>query len=67
MRGIYCSAGISLKGNVFDLMIADYLLHAIHPADTLKTLCAERGMPECSAPMLALESVINGELREKGL
>ena len=66
-RHILQGAGISLKGNVFDLMIADYLLHAIHPADTLKTLCAERGMPECPASMLALESVITGELREKGL
>lgn len=66
-RHIRKAQGISLKGNVFDLMIADYLLHAIHPADTLKTLCAERGMPECPASMLALESVITGELREKGL
>ena len=66
-RHMLQGAGISLKGNVFDLMIADYLLHAIHPADTLKTLCAERGMPECPASMLALESVITGELREKGL
>lgn len=67
MRHMLRGAGVSLKGKGFDLMIADYLLHAIHPADTLKTLCAERGMPECAASMLALEDIITGELREKGL
>ena len=66
-RHMLQGTGISLKGNVFDLMIADYLLHAIHPADTLKTLCAERGMPECPAAMLAMEDVITGELKDKGL
>lgn len=34
--------GVKIEGPRFDAMIADYLLHAIHPADSYKTLCAER-------------------------
>ena len=50
-------------------MIADYLLHAIHPADSLKTLCAERlGIQTPAAcALFRLEREMLEELKEKEL
>jgi len=59
--------GISLKGYVFDCMIADYLLHAIHPADTFATLCGERSMEVGASSLLRLYGIMRRELEEKQL
>ena len=67
MRHFLGNFGIRLKGGVFDAMIADYLLHAIHPADSLKTLCSERGIPEGPSALIALAPAMEGEMREKGM
>ena len=50
-------------------MLTDYLLHAIHPADTLKTLATERlGFSESgAAALLRLADSMLPELTEKGL
>ena len=66
-RHLLAPYGIELKGGTFDLMIADYLLHAIHPADTLKTLCAERGIAATPASMLALQQKMTAEMKGNGL
>lgn len=61
--------GTEIKGAYFDAMIADYLLHAIHPADSLKTLCAERlGLQTPAAcALFRLEREMLEELKEKEL
>lgn len=61
--------GTKLKHIKFDAMIADYLLNAIHPADSLQTLCAERlGAPHTGAAALfTLEKGMMGEMEQKGL
>jgi len=58
---------IELKGRVFDAMIADYLLHAIHPAPTLAALCAEKGIEPSAAALMGLVPRMERELEEKGL
>ncbi|MBE5785245.1 MAG: DNA polymerase I [Clostridiales bacterium] len=68
-RHILARFGICLEGVVFDGMLADYLLHALHPAGSLKTLAAERlGISEGNAAALVklCESMMP-ELEEKGL
>ncbi len=67
MRHFLIQFSIQLKGNVFDAMIADYLLHAIHPADSLKTLCSERGIPEGPAALIRLASLMREEMGKKGM
>lgn len=67
MRHFLNQFGIQLKGNVFDAMIADYLLHAIHPADSLKTLCSERGIPEGAAALIQLAPMMRDEMDKKGM
>ncbi|MCE5236313.1 MAG: DNA polymerase I [Clostridiaceae bacterium] len=61
--------GVEIKGRRFDAMLADYLLHAIHPADSFKTLCAERlGQDTAGAcALFALEKEMLVEMREKEL
>ncbi len=70
-RFLHLSArhGTAIKGAYFDAMIADYLLHAIHPADSLKTLCAERlGLQTPAAcALFRLEREMLEELKEKEL
>ncbi len=59
--------GIGLKGPWEDPMIQDYLLHAIHPADSSQTLLSERGLSGGAAGLLAAEAAMEAELQEKGL
>lgn len=60
--------GITLKGVSFDAMIADYLLHAIHPAESFQALCRELFSSDADASKLfALEESMRAELEEKGL
>jgi len=61
--------GVKIEGQRFDAMIADYLLHAIHPADSYKTLCAERlgvNFPNACA-LFRLQTDMLEEMREKEL
>lgn len=67
MRHFLIQFGIQLNGKVFDAMIADYLLHAIHPADSLKTLCSERGIPEGPAALIRLAPLMREEMGGKGM
>ena len=68
-RHILARFGVKLAGVTFDAMLTDYLLHAIHPADTLKTLATERlGFSESgAAALLRLADSMLPELAEKGL
>ncbi|MBQ3108313.1 MAG: DNA polymerase I [Clostridia bacterium] len=61
--------GISLGKVGFDAMIADYLLHATHPADTLDALCREQlGSEKGSAARLyALVAPMKEELKKQEL
>ncbi len=67
MRHFLIQFSIQLDGKVFDAMIADYLLHAIHPADSLKTLCSERGIPEGTAALIRLAPLMREEMGDKGM
>ncbi|MBQ7092756.1 MAG: DNA polymerase I, partial [Clostridia bacterium] len=67
MRHFLDGFSIRLNGNVFDAMIADYLLHAIHPADSLKTLCSERGMADGPAALIRLAPAMRAEMQTKGM
>ena len=59
--------GVRLAGVKWDAMIQDYLLHAIHPADSLKTLCAEQGVEPGAAALWSLCVKMQAEMEEKGL
>ncbi len=59
--------GVRLVGPWQDAMIQDYLLHAIHPADSLKTLLSERSLPYGAGGLLQAGQDMEAELREKGL
>ena len=59
--------GVRLVGPWQDAMIQDYLLHAIHPADSLKTLLSERNLPYGAGGLLQAGQDMEAELREKGL
>ena len=59
--------GVRLVGPWQDAMIQDYLLHAIHPADSLKTLLSERNLPYGAGGLLQASQDMEAELREKGL
>lgn len=61
------SYGVGLKGVKWDAMIQDYLLHAIHPADSLKTLCSERGREPGAGPLLEICGEMQADMEEKGL
>ncbi len=69
MRHLAAQFGVEIRGVRFDAMIADYLLHAIHPATDLKTLSAERlNSKECgSAALLKLNELLSHQLEENGL
>ena len=69
LRHILARFGIALTGVTFDAMLADYLLHAIHPAGSLKTLAGERlGFAEGGAAALVrLADSMVPELAEKEL
>lgn len=61
---------IELKGPLFDAMIADYLLHAIHPAASLKTLSAERlgeQSDNSAASLFRLYDIMEKDLRDRDL
>lgn len=68
-RHILARFGVSLAGVTFDAMLVDYLLHAIHPAGSLKTLAGERlGFAEGGAAALVrLADSMLPELVEKEL
>ncbi len=68
-RHILARFGVSLAGVTFDAMLVDYLLHAIHPAGSLKTLAGERlGFAEGGAAALVrLADSMLPELAEKEL
>ncbi len=60
--------GIRLAGPVFDAMIADYLLHALHPADSLSTLCKEAyGMEANAAALFSMRDSMEREMEVQGL
>ncbi|HWQ59119.1 MAG TPA: DNA polymerase I [Clostridia bacterium] len=61
--------GVSIQNVAFDAMLADYLLHAIHPADSLKTLAGERLKTEDAgaAALVRLYPVMRAEMEEKDL
>lgn len=69
MRHAAAGFGISLHHVAFDAMIADYLLHATHPADSLKTLSGERLKAEekGAAALVRLCPAMLAEMEEKGL
>ena len=69
LRHILARFGIAFAGVTFDAMLADYLLHAIHPAGSLKTLAGERlGFAEGGAAALVrLADSMVPELAEKEL
>ena len=69
MKHIASNFGISISNVCFDAMIADYLLHAIHPATNLKTLSAERlNSSECgSAALMQLKGELTAELKANNL
>ncbi|NCB31205.1 MAG: DNA polymerase I, partial [Clostridia bacterium] len=59
--------GVRLSGVKWDAMIQDYLLHAIHPASSLKTLCEERGKEPGAAALWELTAQMQAEMEEKEL
>ena len=62
--------GVSITNVAFDAMIADYLLHAIHPSNSLKTLSAERLNDENesgAAALMRLWPMLINELEAQGL
>jgi len=59
--------GVRLCGVKWDAMIQDYLLHAIHPANSLNTLCAERGRVAGAAALWSLCVQMQAEMEVKGL
>ena len=60
--------GISLNNLEFDVMIADYLLNALHPAKDLKTLAEESGLGSGSAAsLMLLRTMLGNKLAENGM
>ena len=60
--------GISLNNLEFDVMIADYLLNALHPAKDLKTLAEESGLGSGSAAaLMLLRTMLGSKLAENGM
>ncbi len=59
---------VLLNGIAFDAMIADYLLHAIHPAESFEVLCQERFSQSADAVKLfLLRGSMERELETKDL
>lgn len=69
MRHAAANNGVSIRNVAFDAMIADYLLHATHPSDSLKTLAGERLKTEDAgaAALVRLYPAMRAEMDEKGL
>ena len=69
MRRQALKNGVSIRNVAFDAMLADYLLHAIHPADSLKTLSGERLKTEDAgaAALVRLYPAMRAEMEQKGL
>lgn len=60
--------GIECRNIVFDAMIADYLLNAIHPAKDLNTLAEENKIGEVgSAALMLLHTRLMRQLTENGM
>lgn len=67
-RHILAGFGIALNGELFDAMLADYLLNALHPAKTLDVLAEESGIRERGAAALtALKPRLERELGSNGM
>ncbi len=66
LRHILARFGLALAGDVFDLMIADYLLNAVRPAGTLAALVERRlhGETCCAALLFSLRDAMQRELVE---
>lgn len=69
LRHIFSRYDIELENVSFDAMIADYLLNAIHPTTSLKTLSAEKtGVEDAgAASLILLKAYMMQELKEKEL
>lgn len=69
MRHAAAGYGVAIENVAFDAMIADYLLHATHPAGSLKTLAGERlGIGDAgAAALMSLYPDMRAELAQKGL
>ncbi|MBO4878666.1 MAG: DNA polymerase I [Clostridia bacterium] len=61
--------GVSLLNIEFDAMLADYLLHALHPAKDLGTLLSESGLASLPAPaaLFALRADMLRRMEESGM
>ncbi len=60
--------GVALKGVAFDAMLADYLLHAIHPTDSLSALCAETLHAQPGASVLfTLQDMMERQMQAQGM
>ncbi len=69
MRHAAARFGVELKNVEFDAMIADYLIHAIHPAESLSTLAGEwlGGGENGAAILLRLRGPMTEELNKRGM
>ena len=60
--------GIALTGVTFDAMLADYLLHAIHPTDSLSALCGETLHAQPGASVLfTLRDMMERQMQTQGM
>ncbi len=59
--------GITLAGDVQDVMIMDYLLNATRPSRTLAELAAHDGAQAGAAQLFALSDALLGEIRAQGM
>lgn len=67
-RHILAPFGVALNGEVFDAMLADYLLNALHPAKTLDVLAEESGIGERgAAALIVLKPKLEQMLERSGM
>ena len=62
------SYNIALRGLVFDITVADYLINALNPAKSLESLAETVGIPERGAEaVMRLYGMLNGQLDERAV
>ena len=67
-RHILAPFGVALNGEIFDAMLADYLLNALHPAKTLDVLAEESGIGERgAAALIVLKPKLEQMLERSGM
>lgn len=67
-RHILAPFGVALNGEIFDAMLADYLLNALHPAKTLDVLAEENGIGERgAAALIVLKPKLEQMLERSGM